>query len=59
MNRLVVDLDCNSLENALAGVREGIVIMVMPDIVIASHKMLPGVRTGLPIIHHVPRSVVD
>jgi nicotinate-nucleotide adenylyltransferase len=59
LNRHDVDLDWDALEIALPGVRERIVILDMPELEIASHKIQQRVRTGQPIRHQVPRSVED
>ncbi len=59
LNRHDVDLDWAALEIALPGVRERIVILDMPELEIASHKIQQRVRTGQPIRHQVPRLVED
>ncbi len=59
LNRHDVDLDWDALDIALPGVRERIVILDMPELEIASHKIQQRVRTGQPIRHQVPRLVED
>lgn len=57
LNRHDVDLDWDALEAALPGVSERVVILDMPELEIASHKIQQRVRTGQPIRHQVPRAV--
>lgn len=57
LSRHDVDLDWPSLEAALPGIRERVIILDMPELEIASNKIQRRVRNGQPIRHQVPRSV--
>lgn len=59
LNRHDVDLDWAALETALPGLSERVVILDMPELEIASHKIQQRVRTGQPIRHQVPRAVEE
>ena len=57
LSRHDVTLDWEALEAALPGVRSRVIILVMPELEIASHVIQQRVRNGQPIRHMVPRSV--
>ncbi len=57
LSRHDVALDWESLEAALPGVLERVIILDMPEIEIASHIIQARVHNGQPIRHQVPRLV--
>lgn len=57
LSRHDVQLDWERLEAALPGIRERVIILDMPELEIASHKLQERVRTGRPIRYQVPRDV--
>ena len=57
LSRHDVDLDWERLEAALPGIKQQVVILDMPELEIASHKLQERVRTGRPIRYQVPRAV--
>ncbi len=59
LNRHDVDLDWAALDAALPGLSERVIILDMPELEIASHKIQQRVRTGQPIRHQVPRAVEE
>ena len=59
LSRHDVDLDWSSLEAALPGIRERVIILDMPELEIASNKIQRRVRNGQPIRHQVPRTVEE
>jgi nicotinate-nucleotide adenylyltransferase len=59
LNRHDVDLDWAALDAALPGLSERVIILDMPELEIASHKIQQRVRTGQPIRHQAPRAVEE
>ena len=57
LSRHDVTLDWAELEAALPGVRERVIILDMPELEIASHKIQRRVKLGQPIRHQVTRIV--
>jgi nicotinate-nucleotide adenylyltransferase len=57
LSRHDVELDWETLEAALPGVRSRVTILDMPELEIASHVIQQRVRNGQPIRHMVPRAV--
>ena len=57
LSRHDVELDWETLERALPGVRSRVTILDMPELEIASHVIQQRVRNGQPIRHMVPRAV--
>jgi nicotinate-nucleotide adenylyltransferase len=57
LSRHDVELDWDTLERALPGVRSRVTILDMPELEIASHVIQQRVRNGQPIRHMVPRAV--
>ena len=57
LSRHDVRLDWQMLEKALPGIRERVIILDMPELEIASHKLQARVRSGQPIRHQVTRAV--
>jgi nicotinate-nucleotide adenylyltransferase len=57
LSRHDVELDWETLEGALPGVRSRVTILDMPELEIASHVIQQRVRNGQPIRHMVPRAV--
>jgi nicotinate-nucleotide adenylyltransferase len=54
LSRHDVELDWAHLEAKLPGIRERVIILDMPELEIASHKLRDRVRTGRPIRYQVP-----
>jgi nicotinate-nucleotide adenylyltransferase len=57
LSRHDVELDWETLETSLPGVRSRVTILDMPELEIASHVIQQRVRNGQPIRHMVPRAV--
>lgn len=57
LSRHDVELDWETLEAALPGVRSRVTILDMPELEISSHVIQGRVRNGQPIRHMVPRAV--
>jgi len=57
LSRPDVELDWDSLNTALPGIRNRVIILDMPELEIASHALQKRVRNGQPIRHQVPRLV--
>jgi nicotinate-nucleotide adenylyltransferase len=59
LSRHDVHLDWDSLNAALPGVQERVIILEMPELQIASHNIRWRCRTGQPIRYQVPRLVEE
>lgn len=59
LSRHDVQLNWERLEAELPGIRERVIILDMPELEIASHKLQDRVRTGRPIRYQVPQAVEE
>jgi nicotinate-nucleotide adenylyltransferase len=58
LSRHDVQLDWDQLERALPGIRRRVILLDMPELEIASHKLQERVRRGFPIRYQVPDAVL-